>query len=189
MGCVLYATPNDNLDAQIQKVEASTTVEVHVPSISTTEKGDLLEEAAIKVMTQDPNVVCVYRGGKTGSLDPVFFDKSSGRIIITECKNLGSSSRPGYVSHKSETAVGYSRLGPNVGKMMADVARNPTLSAEVKAGVQEALKQGKGTFLTVIGEHSRPSRDLKQAAASTVNHFVLKIVPGSGRIPEFTSPV
>jgi hypothetical protein len=190
MGCFLHITPHDKVVQNLQKSDLSSEVTIPVTSndISTIEKGDFLEAAVVDVMTQDPNVICIYKGGGSGSLDPVFYYKKSGQIIITECKNYGSKNSPGYVSAKSETAIGYNRLATNVGKMMESVRNNPNLSEEIKKGVQESLLQGKGTFLTVIGEHSRSSRDLMASAQSQSNHFIMKISFGESKMPKFTNP-
>lgn len=190
MGCFLHITPQDKVVQNLKKIDTSSEVDFPISSsdISTIEKGDILENAVVEIMTQDPDVICIYKGGGSGSLDPVFYYKKSGQIIITECKNYGNENKPGYVSAKSETAINYKRLATNVGKMMEAVQNNPNLGEDIKKGVQASLLQGKGTFLTVIGEHSRASGDLKSSAQSEVNKFIMKISFGENKIPKFTTP-
>lgn len=189
MGCFLHVTSHDKVVQNLRKAETSSqvTFPVSEQELSTIEKGDILEKAIVEVMTQDPSVICIYQGGGPGSLDPVFYHRKSGQIIITECKNYGSADKPGYVSTASETAVGRNRLATNVGKMMEAVQNSSSLGEEIKMGVQESLKQGKGTFLSVIGEYSRPGGSLKEAASKQGNHLIMKIAIGETGIPRFTN--
>ena len=120
------------------------------------EKGDILETAEVTLIKADDTKVLISEHTRVTEpgFDPVYFDKTTGKFVITEAKNYGTEDKAGYIGDISawdETHFhnNWDHLGEKIKQVDVDPAtKEAMLRAHINEDYEKAL---------VIGPHTKVS--------------------------------
>jgi hypothetical protein len=120
------------------------------------QKGAELEEAEVALIEADNDKVLLSAHDRVTEpgFDPVYFDKTTGKFVITEAKNYGSEDKPGYIGDVSAwDEAHFQKNWDNLSTKIDQANVEPaTKEAMLRAYINEDYEKA-----LVIGPHTKVS--------------------------------